>query len=87
MADNDKLSITEILAAARKQDGDAAAPEAGAAPAESPKPADEQPAAPAQSAAPAAKPGQMSVADMLAAARSSDAGGSDADESAPQAPA
>ena len=81
MADNDKPSIEEILAAARKQDGGGEAapmPEAAAsepAPTEAPKPAAKPAAAPA-------KPGQMSVADMLAAARSSDAGGAASDSPA-----
>ncbi|MCA9143031.1 MAG: Rieske (2Fe-2S) protein [Planctomycetales bacterium] len=80
MADKEKLSIEQILAAARNKDGGGAgaAPASEAGPAETPKPA-------AKAAAPA-KPGKMSVADMLAAARSSDAGG-EAAESAPAAPA
>ncbi len=69
MADNDNLSIEEILAAARKQDGGGgdSTPAPEAAHPETPKPA-------AKTAAPA-KPGKMSVADMLAAARSGDSGG------------
>jgi cytochrome b6-f complex iron-sulfur subunit len=76
MAENDKPSIEQILAAARKQDGGAdAAPASEAAPAEASKPAAKPAAAPA-------KPGKMSVADMLAAARSSDTGGAASDSPA-----
>lgn len=77
MADKEKLSIEQMLAAARKQDGGGAsdaAPAAESAPAETPKPT-------AKAAAPAT-PGKMSVADMLAAARSSDAGAGSAESSA-----
>jgi cytochrome b6-f complex iron-sulfur subunit len=76
MADKENLSIEQILAAARKQDGGGsdAAPADEAAPAETPKPA-------AKAAAPA-KPGKMSVAEMLAAARSSDAGAGSSESAA-----
>ncbi|MEZ6112838.1 MAG: hypothetical protein R3C99_17775 [Pirellulaceae bacterium] len=74
MADSRKMSIEEILAAARRKDGpgDPSRPRSEPAAAE---PAATEPAAPSASsapekpAAPAKKPGQMSVADMLAAAR------------------
>ncbi|MDZ4656655.1 MAG: Rieske (2Fe-2S) protein [Bythopirellula sp.] len=84
MADKKKMSVADMLAAARKADGDA-----GSAPAETVPAADEA-AAPAETAAPAAKPvaakpasggGRMSVAEMLAAARGGGAG------AAPAAPA
>ncbi len=78
MADKEKPSIQDILAAARKQDGGGgAAPAAESAPTEAPKPA-AKPAAPA-------KPGKMSVAEMLAAARSGDGGGASAEPAAPAA--
>lgn len=85
MADKDNLSIEQILAAARQQDGEGggAAAESAPAPAESPAPA-ETPAPAAKPAAPA-KPGKMSVADMLAAARGSDAGSTAAGEAAAEA--
>ena len=76
MADKEKPSIQQILAAARKQDGaGGAAPAAESAPAESPKPA-AKPAA-------AAKLGKLSVADMLAAARGEKAGGAAETKPAP----
>ena len=71
MADKENLSIEQILAAARKQDGGGAA--APAAPAEEAGSAET--AKPAAKPVATAKPGKMSVADMLAAARSSDATG------------
>ncbi|MCA9121200.1 MAG: Rieske (2Fe-2S) protein [Planctomycetales bacterium] len=78
MADKEKLSIEQILAAARGQDGGGAAPASESAPVETPK-SESKPAAPA-------KPGKMSVAEMLAAARAG-AGGGGAGESRPAAPA
>ncbi len=80
MADKKKLSVAEILAAARKTDGAkapgdapeaekpaAAAPEASAAAEKPAKPA--KPAAKPAAAKPAAGGARMSVAEMLAAAR------------------
>ncbi|MDA1052014.1 MAG: Rieske (2Fe-2S) protein [Planctomycetota bacterium] len=76
MADKDELSIEQILAAARQQDGGGdAVPVSETVPAETPKPA-------AKAAAPA-KPGKMSVAEMLAAARVGDAGGGASESPAP----
>ncbi len=75
MADKPKLSIEEMLAAARSKDG-------GGAGATAPDPAPSEPAKPAEKAAAPAKSGKMSVADMLAAARSSDAGGASGGEAA-----
>lgn len=82
-----KMSVADILAAARKADsGGGSKPPAESAPPESAPPA-EAPAASEPAAAepvaekkpaapkPAAKPGAMSVADILAAARASDKGG------------
>jgi cytochrome b6-f complex iron-sulfur subunit len=74
MADKDSMSVEEILAACRRMDGanPGAAPPIQAAPPEAP--AAPAPPAPKKAAAespkPAsAKPGEMSVADILAAAR------------------
>lgn len=92
MADKKKMSVAEILAAARKSDagGGMAAAEPGPEPA--PASPDSSPPAspPAASASPpkaAAKPGAMSVADILAAARAQKAGGQPAQsEAAPPRP-
>jgi cytochrome b6-f complex iron-sulfur subunit len=65
MADKENLSIEQILAAARNQDGDAG----GASPAKEPE------SAPTEKPAASLEPAKMSVADMLAAARSGDASG------------
>ncbi len=84
MADKQNLSVEEVLAACRQQDGGAAGDSAAAPPAAAPQPVAEEPvaekSAPVAKAKPtaAAKPGAMSVADMLAAARSADAGGQSA---------
>lgn len=91
MADNKNLSVPEILALCRQQDGDGAAAEApadppaeaAAPPAESKAPAEAKPAAKAD-------PGKMSVADMLAAARaekSGDAASEPTEDSESSAPA
>jgi cytochrome b6-f complex iron-sulfur subunit len=78
MAENKKMSVAEILAAARKG---SSAPAPAAAPSETPAPAEEAAAPPAEAAeaagptpaapkAPAAKPGEKpSVKDILAMAR------------------
>lgn len=91
MADKKKMSIEEILAAARRQDGgasDSAPPPdessssapAGDAPAQESS-TDESTATPPAATPPAAgkKPSQMSVADMLAAARAEKSGGKPAE--------
>jgi cytochrome b6-f complex iron-sulfur subunit len=96
MADKKKMSIEEILAAARRQDGgasDSAPPPddssssapAGDAPGQESS-TGESTATPPAATPPAAgkKPSQMSVADMLAAARAEKSGGQPA-ESAPSA--
>jgi cytochrome b6-f complex iron-sulfur subunit len=84
MAEKKKLSVAEILAAARKTDaaGGAAPPAAEPPAAEAAAPAEAAPAKPA-APKPAAKPGgaRMSVAEMMAAARAEKAGGA-----APAAP-
>ena len=76
MADKDNMSVDEILAACRNMDGDgssAAAEPAAAEPSSPPASAPESTEAPA--AAPSGKkPGEMSVADMLAAARAEKTG-------------
>ncbi len=100
MAEKKKMSVAEILAAARKSDsaGGAAPAEApasetpaAAAQAAPPETAAEPKAAPAKPAAakPAAKPAdgaRMSVAEMMAAARAEKQGGAPA-EAKPAAPA
>jgi cytochrome b6-f complex iron-sulfur subunit len=91
MADK-KLSVAEILAAARKADKSGGGAEAPAAPAaESAAPA-EKPAAPAKPAAasakkPAADGARLSVAEMMAMARGQKAGGEAAAPAAPAKPA
>ncbi len=91
MADNKKMTVAEMLAAARKAD----AKDGGGASAAKPAPAEEKAAAPkaaqqalAESAASAAKkpaPGaKLSVAEMLAAARTVDKGGAAPTPSAPK---
>lgn len=79
MADKKKMTVAEMLAAARKADGKSSDAPKAEQPAEQP---DEQPAAPAAAsekpaaAAPKLKPGEKpSVADILAMARSGDAKG------------
>ena len=86
MADKKKMSVADILAAARKADGEAAddteKPEEGSAKqAAAEKPAAEKAAAPKPSAG--ARP---SVADMLAMARGEKAGGAKASAKAPAKP-
>ncbi|MCA9219143.1 MAG: hypothetical protein KDA71_02385, partial [Planctomycetales bacterium] len=82
MADSRKMSIEEIIAAARRKDGPGGS-ESSSEPAAA-EPAATEPAAPPASsapekpAAPAKKPGQMSVADMLGAARAEKTGGAEA---------
>lgn len=81
MAKKDKMSIEEMLAAARASDGG----QPGATPPDA-SDSTESPAAPAPSSKPAAskpaaagkKPGAMSVEDMLAAARGEKSGGAGA---------
>jgi cytochrome b6-f complex iron-sulfur subunit len=70
-----KLSVAEMLAAARKG-GAAASGDASSTPADAPTPAAEAPAAatPAKKPAAAAAGGKPSVADMLAAARAAKGG-------------
>ncbi len=85
MADKKKLSVADILAAARKTDGGDDSPKVEAAPAEKGPPADKPPAAKESAAKPAAaKPAaasgdRPSVSDILAAAR----GGKSAEKPAP----
>jgi cytochrome b6-f complex iron-sulfur subunit len=87
MADKKKMSVADMIAAAKKADGGGASP-AAASSAEGAPPAEEAAAAPestpaTESSASADKPapakaaggGRMSVAEMLAAARGGDAGG------------
>jgi cytochrome b6-f complex iron-sulfur subunit len=74
MADKSKMSVAEILAAARKADGSGGSPTDQAAPAEDGAPADVTPPATSPAAPPAAKKaasggGRPSVAEMLAMAR------------------
>ena len=74
MADKKKMSVEEILAAARKLDaggGDAAPEESAPEPVQeaAPAPAAAEAPAPAKPAAPAASGGKLSTADILAAAR------------------
>jgi cytochrome b6-f complex iron-sulfur subunit len=90
--DKKKLTVAEMLAAARKVD----AKGGGGASAAKPAPAEEEAAAPeAALAAPAAKPaapatkkpapgGKLSVAEMLAAARTTDKGGAAPAPAAPK---
>jgi cytochrome b6-f complex iron-sulfur subunit len=86
MADKDSLSVEEILAACRRLDGGDAGAAAAPQPPEASEPAQEAPPAPAPAAeekAPAKaapvsagkSPKEMSVADILAAARGEKAGG------------
>ncbi len=79
MADKKKMTVAEILAACRTSDGDGepSTPEAA-----SPEPAAEQ-AAPAAPSKPAS---EMSVEEMLAAARQSDSANSGAESTAAEAP-
>jgi cytochrome b6-f complex iron-sulfur subunit len=86
MADNKKMSVADMIAAAKKADGGGAS-SSETSPAEVAPAADEAAAVsestPAAPSAPAGKPapaksatgGRMSVAEMMAAARSGDAGG------------
>lgn len=85
-----KMSVEEILAAARgaaaKKSAEAPPPAADA-PAEAPAPAAEAAAPPAEAKAkPAGKPGAMSVADILAAAKAGKAAPKPAAAAAPAAP-
>ena len=85
MADPKKMTVEEMLAAARAEKSGGGEPAPKSAPAEKPAPAAEEstaatpekkPAAKPAAAKPAgAKPGAMSVADMLAAARAEKSGG------------
>jgi cytochrome b6-f complex iron-sulfur subunit len=93
MAEKKKLSVAEILAAARKQDGGGAAaenPASEAAPeAAAPEPQAATPEAekPTAKPKPAAKPGgaRLSVAEMMAAARAEKAAGTAAPKPAAEA--
>ena len=81
MSDKKKMSVEDILNACRSSGNDAGAADSAAesSAAESkPAPKVESPAA-----KPAANPGEMSVADMLAAARGADGSGEAAEEAAP----
>lgn len=87
MADNENMSVDEILAACRGADGEGGGAASSSAPVTEP----EATPAPAEKAAPAAssggkKAGEMSVADMLAAARAEKSGG-DGGGSAAETPA
>jgi cytochrome b6-f complex iron-sulfur subunit len=81
MADRKKMSVADMIAAAKKADGGGASPDDATPAAEEAAAASES--TPAAPSAPSAKPalakaaggGRMSVAEMLAAARSGDAGG------------
>lgn len=99
MADNKKMSVAEILAAARRQAAGGGSASGGSAPATPPvesgsapepaaevsAPAEVSAAAEAPAAKPAkVKPGSMSVAEMLAAARAQKGGASSS--AAPAAP-
>lgn len=83
MADKKKMSVAEMLAAARKADGGsdapadepAEAPEAATPEAAEPQASESKPAKPAP--AKSASGGRLSVAEMLAAARSGDSGAAD----------
>ena len=84
MADEKKMSVEDILAACRAADGDGPAPTAE--PAEEVTAPEKPAAAPSASDAPAQKPtGEMSVTDILAAARAAD--GSDGGATSESAPA
>lgn len=80
MADPKKMSVAEILAAARKKDSQGAAAPASEPPAPASAESTPEAESPAKAAPAAEKPqprpaGKMSVADMLAAARAEKAGG------------
>ena len=81
MSDKKKMSVEDILNACRSSGNDAGAADSAAesSAAES-KPA---PKAESPAAKPAANPGEMSVADILAAARGADGSGEAAEEAAP----
>ena len=89
MADKKKMSVAEMLAAARKADGgDADAPEAAPPETAAPEsPAGETPAAESSKPKPAqsASGGRPSVAEMMAMARSGKAAGDDKPEPKPAA--
>ena len=97
MADKKKMSVAEILAAARAADGkgdkppaaaEPAAPEPPEAAAESATPASPAPKKPAAKAAAAGAGGRPSVSDILAMARANKAaGGDDAKPAAAEKPA
>ena len=79
MADKKKMSVADILAAARKTDGDGAAgeepvPAEAAAPAETPAAAPSKPAGKVKPAK-SASGGRLSVAEMMAMARAEKEGG------------
>lgn len=95
MADKKKMSVADILAAARKADGgDAADDEPAVAATPEEASSAESDAAPVESAAPAEKPeaaksasgGRLSVAEMLAMARSEKGGGEKKQPAAKAAP-
>jgi len=92
MAAKHNLSLEEILAACRAQDGaggsSAAAPPAKpAVPTPAEAPAKAKASAKPEAASAKSNPGQMSVAEMLAAARSADSGGGAAKPAAGDKPA
>lgn len=92
MADKKKMSVADILAACRQADGQgettgpSASSEAGSGGSTRPTAASERPAPERAAPAPAKKPGEMSVADILAAARGGTAAAAKggADKPAPQ---
>ena len=90
MADNKKMSVEDILKACRTSGDDEGAADSAAESPAAESPAAESPAAESKPApkaespaAPAGKPGEMSVADILAAARGADGSGEAAEEAAP----
>ena len=84
MADKNKMSVDDILAVCRSNDGDGS-DAAADAPAEPAAEASVKSSAPPAAAKPAGKPGEMSTADILAAARG--AGGDGAEKAKPAQPA
>ncbi len=85
MAKKDKMSVEEMLAAARASDGSGSGGDPPAAAAESTEPQAEAPSS-ATPAASGKKPSAMSVEEMLAAARAEKAGAAASDKPAAAAP-
>lgn len=85
MADKKKMSVAEILAAARAADGKGEQPAKEAPAAESPPAEASPPKAAAKPAAPAASGGRPAVADILAMARANKAAAAAASDSTPAA--